>query len=260
MATGSQISGSPNYTLTLSDYLSQTKGAISGGLMPFFIALVDTQGDIQSLSFKSLTNEDEKDNLVYAIRLTINPASCSVNMARIVNRTLTMTGWVEEHWGEELDTITFQGSTAAFVTGGKSLYGIRNNGGYREIQDNSRTLRRSFNESLGLVDLEPVIPENDIGLTTAYRRNSVAYQELKYILQVMHTNGARFGPMAVGDQDADTLGQISSRNYIMLAHDWASYLGYIESFDVTEDAANPFRFTYTITFKSEKTMYEYQVE
>ena len=40
-----------------------------------------------------------------------------------------------------------------------------------------------------------------------------------------------------------------------MSYDYASYLGYIENIDTVEDALSPFRFQYTITFKSEKTVY-----
>lgn len=227
------------YSLSLNDIL--TGGKDLTDKIPFYIQVVDDKGEIKSL----YTGEEE----VYSLRLDVNPASINMNMAKLVSRTQTMTAWVEDHWGEELDTVTLQGSTAAFVVGGKSLYGIRNGNGISKNIDESRLLRRSFNEALGLVDLQPSLPADSYGLTTLYRTDAVSYKKMKRILELMRTNGARF--------DTDGLGMVTSRNFIQLAHDYGVYLGFFESIDLGEDASNPFKFTYTITFRSEKTLFSY---
>ena len=246
----SSSAGSPSYMLTLSDYLTNYLGVPDPSqALPFFMELVDQQGTPQPLFINdSGYGDNPNDTEVLALKFDINPSSASLNLAKIVNRTQTMTGWVEEHWGEELDTITFQGSTAAFVMGGRSLWGIRNGGPLSAGINNDAQLRQPFNQALGIVDLTTDFPQN-VGLTTRYRRNSVSYRLLKKILQAVHTNGVRFA--------TDGLGMVTDRNYVRISHDYAKYDGYIESFDLTDDSASPYRYQYTITYKSEKTIFNY---
>ena len=53
-------------------------------------------------------------------------------------------------------------------------------------------------------------------------------------------------------------GFVHDRRFVRISYDYSAYIGYMESFDLTEDANNPFRFSYTITFKSEKTVYTFR--
>jgi hypothetical protein len=179
-------------------------------------------------------NKPEKN--IMAIRLLINPTTLTSNMAKIINRTQTMTGWVEDHWGEELDTITCQGSTASFVLGSNPL---------RPTSDmiDRDTARSEFYSSVGVDDYTYMMT----GLTATYRRNTVSYEQFKKVVDIFQANGCMF----------DTQGFVRQRNYVQLSYDYSKYKGYFEAFDITEDARNPFRFIYTLTFKSEKTLYSF---
>lgn len=46
----------------------------------------------------------------------INPETWEESYTKLINRTMTRGGFVEQHWGEELDTISCSGSTGAFVS------------------------------------------------------------------------------------------------------------------------------------------------
>jgi len=133
----------------------------------------------------------------------------------MISRTPTMTSWHEDHWGEELDTLSLQGNTAAFVT-------------------------PSVNPVTGET-LEPY------GLTVANRRVSISYRQFKRLIDLIRLNGCYF----------DNFGRIIYRYYIMLSYGQQAYKGFFESVDVTENAADPFRYQFTITFKSEATLYNY---
>jgi len=250
--------------LTLSDYMTRQTGVTPAQLVPFFISLVDENGVLQKLYLE--------DTEIYAVKLSINPATLSVNFAKLVSRAQSMTAWVEEHWGEELDTITLQGSTAAFVVGGKNLRGVRNADGNKWNADLGQNIDASAD--LSQTDLMVTIPPGERGLTPAegpltasgnvtnFRRDSISYLELKKVLRVMHTNGMKFYELIQNGIDIATSwvnapGMPMSRSYVNLYHDYGSYLGYFESFDVTEDSQAPFRFTYNITFKSERTIFNY---
>lgn len=204
------------------------------------------------LKFYITTVNSDGENVAYKIRgrsflglvLLINPASLSVNMAKMVNRSQTMTGWVEDHWGEEMDTVTFQGSTASFLWGGPETPTVKG------TNQTSREIQEMYNDYMNIPGLgvdEPVGMGDYSGLTVKRRRETLGYDELRRIIHLMNANAANF----------DSRGFVSKRLFIQLGYDYAAYRGYFESFDVTEDAESPFKFIYTATFKAEKTIFSY---
>ena len=224
--------------------------------IPIIIAMIDSDGSLKNIPFKSMPFNDYEQaalsgagidlttETIYGIELMINPASMSTNISKIVNRTQTMTSFVEDHWGEEIDTITLSGFTAAFVTGGTDIYSIRLN------EKNSPTkdyLQQTNGTIQGIRGYGSGIHDDEIGLTTSQRRKSVSYRHFKRLLDLFRLNGCFF----------DTFGLVSKRYSIMISYGRAAYRGYFESIDVTETAENPFRFQYTMTFKSQETVYSY---
>jgi hypothetical protein len=227
--------------------------------IPFIIAMIDSNGNIQTLPFPPQEGIRPEDR-IYGIELMINPQSMSSNLSKIVNRTQTMTAFVEDHWGEELDTITFQGYTATFVTGGTDIYSIRNSpsnsspvkkflqtGGLSDPNIQFRSELASYAGVPGYGGEGMGVRDREIGLTTSQRRKSVSYRLFKRFVDLIRINGCTF----------DTFGLVSKRYYLMLSYGNSAYRGYFESIDVTEMATSPFRFQYTVTFKSEQTIYSY---
>ena len=206
-------------------------------LVPFFIEMVDFSG-------RNVPLDLGNGFKIKGIRLMINPTTCSMNMSKIINRTQTMVSWLEEHWGEDLDTISFQGSTAAFIYGARTMTAFEGKARIKEAE-----LKQPFDQAMGLSPItDKYIQKPMVGLTTLNRRDTIAYQEFKIIAQqISGTNGAEF----------DEQGFVRAKKYIQLSYDYAIFRGYIESMDVTEDANTPFRFIYTLTFKSEKTIFMY---
>jgi hypothetical protein len=47
--------------------------------------------------------------------LHVNPKSMNLKYSRKVERTQTLTGWVEEHWGDDVQSISFSQVTGAFM-------------------------------------------------------------------------------------------------------------------------------------------------
>ena len=243
----STVTGRRNYNYALNNYLADTSEPLLNqddqirdlkGLpkhrdkLPFFVEIVNKDG------YRVPLSSGNGERKIIGLRLSVNPSSISVNMAKIVGRTQSMVGWIEEHWGEELDTITFQGSTAAFVTGGTDTRGSS------ATATQSQGDIQRFNAAVGVGGLPYT---NRIGLTTLHRRDSVSYQEFSYLIQILNGNGCEF----------DSNGLVKRRRFIQISYDYSAYRGYFESIDVTEDANSPFRFTYTVTFKSEKTVYSF---
>jgi hypothetical protein len=181
---------------------------------------------------------------IQALRLAPNPDTMTINSAKIVNRYNTMTRWVEEHWGDEMDTVNLSGSSFSFL---------------------------SF------------VPDNvKPGLSVTNRRNTDSYKMIKELVKFYRTNGCIY-------QDRDTYlsndenstnksaasdsldrflsdnpsfrgnhpraGMIQERLYIKFSFDYVSFIGYLESFDLIEDSASPYRLTYNIIYKAEKTIF-----
>lgn len=248
------IRTSEGQSIAPSAYLNYLRGVPTRrDWKPFFVELVDNNGDLKEIPWP----QNDSGGRILGIKFMINPQSISVNMAKIVGRTQTMTGWLEEHWGEELDTVTFSGSTAAFVTGSSRLKDARQMA--EKVNRNRGQVRSDFYSYLGLdnlsvpyqtsvagsrarnaLDVEP-------GLTTIFRRQSLSYREMRKLNQIMTSNGCVFSDD----------GFVSDRRFIRLSYDYSSYIGYFESLDITEDANAPFKFVYTATFKAEKTAYSY---
>ena len=178
--------------------------------------------------------------VIQALKLSPNPDSIIVNSSKIVNRYNTMTRWVEEHWGDEIDTITISGS------------------------------------SFSLMSFQP--QDNPTGLTVSNRNSTAAYLYFKELIRFYRTNGCLFQDNAydhgVSDDEAaknnDAVsvflkgnptfiqnhpmrGMIKERTLVRITLDYTSFLGYFENFDLIEDSNIPYRFTYNITFKSERT-------
>jgi hypothetical protein len=216
----SPVLGSSAYNLNSLDfYYNGQKDRQRFYKDPFYIALVDENENLLPLA---VSNGQQ----IVAIKLLVNPASVSFNMSKIVNRSQSMVGWIEEHWGEELDTISLQGSSASFVLGEIS-----------NIRD------------ISYGTMPPEQFNANIGVTTLRRRETVGYKEFRRLIQIMNSNACDF--------DSAT-GFVTARRFIKLSWDYAAILGYIESFDTTEDAASPFRLTYQMTFKAEKTIFNYK--
>lgn len=205
----------------------------------FYVQTVDDYGNPKPYTVNGLT--------ILGLILTINPSTVSINASKIVNRTQTMTGWVEDHWGEDLDTITFQGSSAAFMWHGPDAGIPKPQGPLKQTPQQITDTYNNYAGIQGLGIVEPVGTGRHSGLAVTERRNTATYQEFRKLMQLMNGNGATF----------DVHGLVESRLYIQVMYDYACYRGYFESFDLTESSDSPYRFTYTITYKAEKTMYTY---
>jgi len=53
--------------------------------------------------------------LLPPLYLHINPASLQMSFTKKINRTQTFSAFVEEYWGEELDSLSCSGSTGGFM-------------------------------------------------------------------------------------------------------------------------------------------------
>lgn len=205
---------------------------------PMIVDLVDS-------NLKPVDIEFQDGSKIQALSLTPNPNSMVINSAKIINRYNTMTRWVEEHWGDDLDSISFSGSTYSFNV---------------MLNDNGQT-----------------------GLTSVYRNYSEAYEFLKQFISFYRTNGLLYqepnsysstntitGVKDVHDYGITNKflyrnpyfrnkhprqGMIRERLYNRITFDYITLIGYFESFDINENVEMPFRLTYDTLFKAEKTIW-----
>ncbi len=244
--------------MSIQEYISRVPNTHPNAKIPFIISMIDSNGILKDMPFPPQEGLLSTDRIM-GVELMINPRSISNNQAKIINRSQTMTSFVEEHWGDEIDTITFQGQSAAFVVGGDDLYSIKNGPGNSPTMEFLRTggltdpkvLARSLLFSFSGSTQDPMsgmgINDNEIGLTVTNRRQSVSYRQFKRMVDLIRANGCFF----------DTFGMLSKRYYIMLSYGSTAYKGYFESLDITEDANNPYTFAFTSTFKIEETLFSY---
>lgn len=206
--------------------------------------------DYVDSNLKPVYIELEDGAKIEALKLTPNPDSMVISSSKIINRYNTMTRWVEEHWGDDLDSINFSGSTYSF---------------------NVKIPSDNFSQS------------SYTGLTAVGRNASESYQFLKEIVTFYRTNGYLYqepngysmnksinseqeqfeyntvnryllqNPSFVSNHPIS--GMIRERLYNRISFDYVTFLGYFESFDITEDSNSPYRLIYNTVFKSEKTIW-----
>lgn len=60
-----------------------------------------------------------KPNPASTLQVVVPPSSLDISMNKIITRTMTRGGWMEEHWGDSLSDISAQQSTAGFLWEGE---------------------------------------------------------------------------------------------------------------------------------------------
>jgi hypothetical protein len=174
---------------------------------------------------------------ISSLKLNMSPASLVINGSKIISRTQTLTRWVEEHWGDEMDMVNFNGSTFAFIRFPGE--GERVGGG---LCVESRGMTEPFKELQHLVNI--------------YKMNGAVYQQER--IDDKNEVPREFFNYANPSQPQivrrhPRVGFIKQRLYIRIRCDFAEFIGFFESFDVTEDASSPYALNYNVSFKSEYT-------
>lgn len=209
---------------------------------PFFVEMIDSNGQPCAIQYPDNT-------IVQALKMAPNPDSFVINSAKIVNRYNTMTRWVEEHWGDDMDTVNFSGSTFSFMAivtedamPGLSVANRRDTEAYQMLKELVKFYRTN-----GCIYQDSItyFPQYEITTVDGFNKSGNA--------SPLDTTNAFLGkyPSFVNHHPRD--GLVRERLYIKITFDYVSFIGYFESFDITEDSANPFRFTYSAIFKAEKT-------
>jgi hypothetical protein len=189
---------------------------------PVFFEMVDSTGALQGVQFQG--------NYIETLKLTPNPDTLTVTSGKKITRSMAMTGWVEEHWGDDIDTISLSGSTFSFFT--------LDNGLTNEFRD--QTAAYAFiKELIYYYQVNGCIYQ---GSDDYEASDSLSVKEFMYNNPEFVNNHPRKGMM-------------KERLYIKMYYDYLTLFGRFETFDIIEDASVPFRLKYNIIFKAERTLY-----
>ena len=134
----------------------------------------------------------------YRLVLHVNPASMAIKSTKRIERIQTRGGYVEQHWGDDTQSLSFNGSTGGFM--------------------------RLYTGKSGVTD--PTVARGS-------RRETLAYEKYLDFLALFHNNGSVY----------DATGRIIAQGIIKVTFDGGVYLGWFNSFTVTESSGSPYQFT-----------------
>jgi len=163
----------------------------------------------------SLLGEDLK------LVLHVNPESMQFTYTKVIERTQTLGGFVEAHWGNAPGEVALSMATGGFV---RLFTGLSNITG--PTPSNSSILPTNMQAT-------------DTGGT---RRDTIAYDKYLDILALFKNNGAIY----------DTYGNIALQGQILMMFDGGAWWGWFGPFSVEETAEKPYQFALTTTFTVER--------
>lgn len=147
------------------------------------------------------------------LTLLVNPNNMEVSYTNIQSFTNRgRNGFIFQRWGEGQPTISFSGSTGAFIAGASSTDVFS--------------------------DRETSVPT---GVQFASKRNSAAWQNFLALFHIYRSNAYIY----------DTLGQSEAHlaiGIVAIDYDQVTYVGHIDSFDYTYDETKPHRIEWNMNF------------
>lgn len=154
------------------------------------------------------------------LTLLINPNNMQIQYTNIQNySTRTRWGYIFERWGEEQPTISFSGSTGAFIAGAGEAAG-------------TEAIQRNFRGQAN----------TPTGVQFAAKRNSAAWQNFMSLYHFYRNNGYIYDNYN-GSEAHHFIGAIA------IDYDQWTYVGHIESFQYTYDENNPNRVEWSMEFR-----------
>jgi len=134
--------------------------------------------------------------------LHVNPSSMKITYNRKVERIQTRGGWVEQHWGDDTEELSFDIATGGFM---------------RLFSGLSNTTSTRYGGS---------------------RRETIAYDKYLDLLALFKNGGSIY----------DLKGEIVFQGAIKVSFDSGVYIGWFNSFSVSEEAEKPYQFSLTAGF------------
>ncbi len=162
----------------------------------------------------------------YLLALHVNPESLQEQFNKNKNVVMTRGGFVEFVWPDELDTLSADGSTGAFLGPDSGL--------------------TSDSESFDYG------PGRGAGIIRHFRgrRGTMAWERTQDLLDLFRSNGQIFG-----SNGAPVL-----RSQIICMYDRGIYNGYFATFEISETSDTPFQFKVSWEFKVVGTVYNLPVQ
>jgi hypothetical protein len=161
------------------------------------------------------------------LTLLINPSEFTINYQKLQNYgTRTRFGYIFEGWGQEQPTISFSGSTGAFIGGDAS-------------SSNSSSLTGQLSRET----------KTATGVQFAAKRDSAAFQNLMALYTFYRNNGYIYDTVNVSEAHL-FIGAVA------IDYDQWTYVGHFESFDYAYDESMPNRIEWSMEFKCSR-MYDW---
>lgn len=159
----------------------------------------------------SLLGEDLK------LVLHVNPSSMGFTYTKVIERTQTLGGFVEAHWGNSPAEVSLTMATGGFI---RLFAGISNITGVTPSNSNIQPTTLQATSTGGT------------------RRDTIAYDKYLDLLALFRNNGAIY----------DTYGNIALQGQILMMFDGGMWWGYFTTFSVEETADQPYQFSITAAF------------
>lgn len=185
-----------------------------------------------------------KSTKIKAVKLAVNPSTFELNGEKRVSIYKTLTRMVEEHYGDDLDTVSFTGSSLTFFLDAAGAPVVKNylssgsvaSGEDRQESDSFKNMQ----ELLAVIRSNGInyFDERDVKIPRFFYRRSEG-NEVKVVPLNRH-------PRA---------GMVACRNVAVIEYDMFRLFGYFESFSLEEDSSKPFRFEYNVSFRVERLEY-----
>ena len=155
------------------------------------------------------------DNL--KLVLHVNPSTLQFSYTKVIERTQTLGGFVEAHWGVAPGEVSINAATGGFM---RLFSGLSNITG---TTPSNAAIRPT------------AMHATDVGGT---RRDSIAYDKYLDFLALFKNNGSIY----------DANGNIALQGQIRMAFDGSVWWGWFTTFSVEEAAEKPYQFTLTAAF------------
>lgn len=158
----------------------------------------------------------------YVLALHINPSSLQEQFTKSKNVVMTRGGFVEFVWPDDLDSLSADATTGAFIGPDSGLTADSANAGYK-IGRGAGTVR-SFRG----------------------RHGTIAWERHMDLVELFRQNGQIFNGS----------GMPILRSQIMCMYDRGVYIGFFSSFEIVETGDMPFQFKLSWEFKVTQTQYK----
>lgn len=169
-----------------------------------------------------LSSDQETSLLPLDLRMVlhVNPKTMTMHYEKNVTRIQTKGGFVEQHWGDSAERISFNLATGGFMR----LYAGLSSKTGSSFQGNLQSTGPAMTAVQG-------------------RRETIAYDKYLDLLAMFHNNGSIY----------DVNGNIVLQGYMKITFDGGVYIGWFDGdFTVTESALKPYQFELSTNFNIDR--------